>query len=554
LKRTLFTIALLALSQGGFAAEPPGAGGQIQLIPPPSVPERFVPETRIEQGAPLPGPAGDQLRVRVDQLRILDARAFPEAQLLALTGFVPGRELSLAELRAMATRITDHYRRNGYFVAQAHLPAQDIKDGIVTVRVTEGQYGNVTLRNQARLSDSLPNGLLQGLNSGDAITIAPLENRLLLLSDIPGVNVNSTLTPGASAGTSDLIVTLTPGRSVTGSIEADNAGNRYTGEYRIGGTVNFNNLTGHGDVATLRGLTSGDGLKYGRASYQIPVGKATVGLAYTALEYRLGKEFEPLGAHGKAEIASIYGSYPLIRSRNTNLYAVADYDAKQFEDRVDLTSALTEREAQVFVVGLHGNHRDNLGGGGLSTGSITLHSGDIDIITPAARTADALTARTQGSFQKIAFSAARLQSVTRTVSLYGSISGQFASKNLDVSEKMSLGGAYGVRSYAVGEAFADEGYLVNLEARLLLPRLWETMPGQMHLIGFFDTGTVTVDRNQWAPGNNSRTLSGAGIGVTWGDYNNFVMKAYYAQKVGNEPSLSAPDEHGRFWFQIIKYF
>ena len=29
----------------------------------------------------------------------------------------------------MAARIADYYHRSGYFVAQAYLPAQDIKDG-----------------------------------------------------------------------------------------------------------------------------------------------------------------------------------------------------------------------------------------------------------------------------------------------------------------------------------------------------------------------------------------------------------------------------------------
>jgi hemolysin activation/secretion protein len=554
LKRTLITIALLAISQGSFAAEPPGAGGQIQQIPPAPVPQRTVPETRIEQVAPPSSPGDDTQTIRVERLRITDARIYSEADLVALAGFVPGRDHTLSQLRAMAARITDHYRRNGYFVTQAYLPAQDIKDGTVTIRVVEGQYGNVTLRNEARLADAVPNGILGGLNSGDTIAIRPLEERLLLLSDIPGVNVNSNLVPGASVGMSDLIVTVTPGRSITGSVEADNAGNRYTGEYRLGGTVNFNNPTGRGDVVTLRGLTSGEGLNYGRAAYQLPLGRATVGVAYTTLTYELGREFKPLRAHGDAQIASIFASYPLIRSRNTNLYAVADYDFKTFEDRVDLTSSVIDRKAQVAIVGLHGNHRDNLGGGGVTTGAISLHSGDIDIITPGARVADQLTAKTHGSFHKVSYSAARLQAVTRTVSLYGSISGQTASKNLDVSEKMSLGGAYGVRSYPVGEAVGDEGYLVNLEARLLLPRLWEAMRGQMHFVGFVDTGSITIDKSPWAPGNNTRTLSGAGVGVTWSEFNNFVVKAYYAQKIGNEPALSAPDEGGRFWLQLIKYF
>jgi hemolysin activation/secretion protein len=121
---------------------------------------------------------------------------------------------------------------------------------------------------------------------------------------------------------------------------------------------------------------------------------------------------------------------------------------------------------------------------------------------------------------------------------------------------MGLGGPYAVRAYPVGEAYADEGYVVNLEARLLLPKFSPNMPGQMHLIGFADTGSVTLNKNPgtWAVGENHRTLSGAGVGVTWADYNNFAMSMYWAHKVGNAMATSAPDKNGRFWFQVVKYF
>ena len=562
-KIKLFTVALLALSQSAFAqiTAPPLLGGQIQQIPPVLIPQRPAPEIRIEQGnAPTPQGSGG-IKIPVKSLHVTGQAVYSEAELVAITGFSPGSELTLSELRGMASKIADHYHRNGYIVAQAYLPEQDIKDGAVTIAVLEGHYGSVTLRNQTNLSDSLANGLLDGLNSGDTIAIAPLENRLLLLSDIPGVNVRSTLVPGASVGASDLIVDVTPGQRVTGSVEADNAGSRYTGEYRVGATVNINNPTGHGDVASLRVLTSGSGLNYARASYQAQFGKATAGVAYTALEYRLGKEFAYLQAHGTVQIASIYASYPLIRSRNTNLYALIDFDAKTFQDKGDLFSTVIDKKAHVWMASLYGNHRDGFGGGGLSSYSLTGSSGDIDItgssgLIPTWREQDALGPQTNGHYGKLWFSASRLQSVTEKFSLYGAIYGQFASKNLDISEKMGLGGMYGVRAYPVGEGYGDEGYIATLEARLLLPKFSERMPGQMHLIGFADTGTVTVNKNPWpgAAEQNHRTLSGAGIGLTWADYNNFVVNTYWAHKLGNEVATSAPDRNGRFWIQVVKFF
>lgn len=553
LKKNLFTIAMLAVSHGAFAQQP-DAGSQMQQIPPAPLPQKFEPTVDVvPQSAPTTAETAG-VKIVVKSLNVVGAHVYSEAELLALTGFMPGSELSLDELRGMASKIGNHYRSNGYFVAQAYLPAQDIKDGAVTIAVIEGEYGKITLNNQTRLAGDLAASQMSGLNSGEVIQAAPLESRLLLLSDIPGIKVKSTMVPGASVGASDLIVDLTPGPTVSGEVDFDNAGNRYTGEYRLGGTVNLNNLAGRGDVASLRAMTTGSGLNYARASYQMMFGKATAGVAYSALQYKLGEEFESLRAHGTAEIASIYGSYPLIRSRNNNLSAALVYEDKTFQDRVDSTSTVTDKSAQVVSASLYGNQRDRFGGGGVTSYALTWSTGNIDIETPAARIIDAATAKTNGHFDKIGFRAARLQRVTDSVSLSAAINGQFASKNLDSSEKMGLGGMYGVRAYPEGEGYGDEGYVLNLEARYLLPKYSATMPGQMHLIGFVDTGSVTTHKQPWVAGPNTRTLSGAGIGLSWGEANNFLARAYYAVKLGNEPATSAPDKSGRFWIQLVKYF
>ena len=549
LKIKLLPLALLALSNPVFAQQLPGAGSQAQQLPQTPVPQKAPPEIRIESGVAPVKPGAVESKILVNTLRITGAKAYSEAELLALTGFIPGSSLSLTDLRNMAAKITAHYSKQGYFAASAFLPAQQIKDNAVTITVTEGQYGQVILRNESRLSNTQANRLLEGLKSGDPITNDPLESRLLLLSDTPGVEVKSTLVPGTVPGTSDLLVDITPGRLVSGSVDADNAGNRYTGEYRLGATVNLNNPLGLGDVLSLRAITSGPGLKYGRVSYQVPFGRATVGVAYSRLDYVLGREFAGLG-DGMATVASIFGNYSLVRSRNTNLYAGLNYDHKKFQDRFGL---VRDRKINVLTGSLYGNHRDTVGGGGFNSFSLGLSAGTVDIQTPVILADDAITARTQGSYSKLAFTASRLQQVTDDLSFFAGISGQAASKNLDSSEKMSLGGMDGVRAYPQGEAFGDQGYLVNLEARLLLPNA-ESLPGRAQLIGFVDAGSVTINKNPWAPGLNQRSLGAYGVGLTWSDPGNFLLRTYYARKLGNDAATSAPDRSGRFWIQAVKYF
>ena len=539
LKNKFLPYALLAVSPAVFAAPPLGAGN-MQQIPQIPAQQQAVPALEAKPVSPAGMTAPDNSRIIVNRLRITGAKVYSEADLLAVTGFQPGRELSLTELRGMAARIADYYHRSGYFVAQAYLPAQDIKDGIVTIAVIDGQYGKVTLNNKTNVSNNLANGLLSGLNSGDVVASEPLEHRLLLLSDLPGVKVNSTLVPGATVGSSDLIVNLIQGPRISGSIDADNAGNYYTGEYRLGATVNYNEPLGLGDVASLRVLTSGKGLNYARGSYQLQLGKATVGAAYSAMEYELSRGvYEGAGYNGTVKVASLYASYPLIRSRNNNLYAGLNYDDKTFEDNINSTT-LRDKKAQVLTASLYGNRRDSLGGGGVTGYSLALSAGNID---------NNNAGEINGNFNKLAFNLSRLQRVTDTVSLSAVASGQLASTALDSSEQMELGGMYNVRAYPEGEGYGDEGVVLNVEARLQVPKFSESMPGQLQLIGFVDAGTVRAHNAA-----NRRTLSGAGVGLNWSDTNNFMVRAYYAYKLGDEAATSAPDKSGRFWIQAVKYF
>jgi hemolysin activation/secretion protein len=555
LNSKLIPCALLAITHSVFAQQLPSAGSQLQQIPPAPIPQRAQPAILPVPATPVTE-AGDaaSVKITVQRLAVSGSTTYAENALLAATGFVPGSNLSLDELRAMAAKIAAYYHRNGYFLAQAYLPEQDIQSGVVTIAVLEGRYGKVALRNNSAVSDAVAYGLLGGLNDGDMVAVEPLEHRLLLLSDLPGVQVKSTLAPGASVGASDLIVELTPGQRISGSVDADNAGNRYTGRARGGATVNLNEPTGHGDIATLRVLTSGSGLNYARLAYQARIGNATAGVAYSALRYQLGREFTPLDADGKATIASVYGSYPLIRSRNTNLYVQLNADAKRFSDELGVTSSVTDKHAHVLIASLVGDHRDRLGGGGLTSAALAWSSGKIDLQTASLRAFDTISADSNGHYNKLSLNATRQQSLTDTVSLYAAINGQLASKNLDVSEKMELGGMYGVRAYPEGEAYADQGYVINLEARVDLQRLANVVPRQLQLIGFVDHGSVTTNKNPWTAGSNHRTLSGAGVGLVWGGNSNVVVRTYYAHRLGNEKALSAPDSAGRFWVQAVKYF
>ena len=559
-KSRLFATAIAAAGSlsgamaGAAGAAPLSGGGLLQEIPPASAPQQAIPELRVQKGveAADAGPAGEKILVR--SLHVSGATLYPEAELIAVAGFSPGRQMDLRDLRLMAAKITGFYNRHGYFVAQAYVPAQGVQDGAVTIAVVEGRYGKVALDNHTNLSNGLARSVLGGLDRGDPVAIGPLQRRLLLLSDIPGVRVNSTLSPGADVGSSDLTVVLTPGPRFSGSIDADNAGSPYSGEVRLGGALNINNPTGHGDLITLRALSSFDGLNYGSAAYQLRVQDATVGVSYALLDYKLHGVFAPLRASGTAKVASVFASYPLVRSYDDNLYLHAAFEDRRFHDKEAAIPSVVDRRGDALLVGISGDHHDALGGGGWNQYSLGYTFGQLDIQTPSARLIDLATAHSNGGYGKLSYSFSRLQTVAGPLQVYGLIRGQVASKNLDISEKIELGGAYAVRAYPQGLIFGDDGYVATVEARLMLPPLPRPVSGRLQAIAFFDAGAANINHSPWIAGPNRQSVKAAGLGVNLALADGLILKGSWAHTVGDVRGVPGPYASSRAWFQVTKLF
>jgi hemolysin activation/secretion protein len=512
---TLASAILLAMHGGAWAQTPPvpDAGQVLRDLrqAPPTPPPQAAPLQRIEESADLSQKG--EATVRVKSIAITGNQEIPSAELQPLVAGLIGAERSLSQLNAAARRITAYYRSKGFAVARAFLPAQDITDGAVTIRVIEGRISSHKINNQSLLSDERAQAYLGQVKDGDVIKSDQIDRGLLLLQDTPGVSTSrATLQPGASVGTSELLIEVNPAKPYTGSVVLDNYGSRYTGEYRVAGTFNVVSPLKIGDQITANLLTSGDNLSFARLAYQLPVGSdgLKVGAAYSDIHYKLGKEFEALQAHGTATSTSVFASYPFIRSQFKNLNGTASYEDKSLKDWVDGTATYTPKKVSVTSLGLSGSLQDALGGGGITGLDLSVAFGSLSINSPTALAIDAASAQSNGSYTRFSYGANRLQRFTDSTFLALSVTGQTASKNLDSSEKFSLGGINGVRAYPQGEASGDEGYRATVELRHnLMPQVQATV--------FYDVGKVTINRNPFgAPASNSRNLAGVGVGLNAG--------------------------------------
>lgn len=558
---------VISATDGALAQVQPDAGRIQQELERGRVPGLVPPPAAVPLVEELPRPAlkaPEGKRFLVKGFRITRNTAFAEAELLALLKDFVGKELSLADLERAAEVITRFYREHDHFVAQAYVPAQDMQDGIVEITVLEGRLGRISLKlsHEIRVKESIvENTLRAALPEDGLIRLDELERGLLLLNDIPGVNVQSVLLPGSALGTSDLAVEVKEGPLRTGSIDFDNHGSKFTGPFRLGPSLNLNNPSGRGDLLNLRAIAS-EGTRYARLAYQIPVGFSglRLGGAYSGTRYRLCCDFAALEASGEAQTATLNAHYPLLRGRRANLYGTATIDAKHFANTT-IAGTTSDKKATVVGASIAGDGNDNFAGGGLNSFGVTLSVGQLKLDAwEPDRLTDAASARSQGRYRKATFSAARLQRLGGAAFVYAGISGQLASKNLDSSEKFTLGGPLGVRAYPAGEASGDEGLLMNMEFRY-------DIQSALQLALFIDHGEIRLHRNEWTGwrGANTRIanrygLSGAGIAMSWNQPGNFQVRASVAQPLGENPGRDANDNNSdgagnrlRLWLQMVKF-
>lgn len=546
---SLLAVNGMALSTIAQAQVVPDAGKFIREIETAPVTDNLsdAPKLVLPQSTPTQAVEPGGPSVLVTHVQVTGAEAFDTPTLEALVADLVGQTLTLAELQAGAARITQHYRAHGYFLSRAYLPEQDVSEGVITIAVLEGRLGEIHVNNSSRLRTSIVEAPLKPLQPGQMITATGMETPLLRLVDVTGGAATTTLVPGTHLGTSDLNVDIAPIPWVSGTVELDNFGNRYTGKHRLGASLRVKSPFGLADRFDLRVLGSDEEQVFFRAQYALAVGpKATeLGAAYSDMDYELAGEFADIGATGNAQIATAFVRQSLIRSRTLNLEAQLQYDRKNLEDLIATFGSRSDKDSELVTLTFAGDLRDTLGGGGITRASLAYTHGDLTLNSYLNRAIDSVTAQSAGSFYRWTPSIMRLQNLGGNWSLHGQVHGQFASKNLDSSEKLSLGGAYGVRAYPQGEASGDEGWIANLELRYDVNPRWQAF-------ALVDHGEVDQNKNPWDTSDNDRTLSGAGLGVRWNDQS-LRINATLATPIGSEHSRF-DDKDYRAWAQIIWQF
>lgn len=540
---TRLALLLCLLAEPALAQSIPDAGSLLRETERSlEAPRAAEPQRPAAVAAPAPADE-NAARVEVQQISIEGATLLALEELQALVQELVGRSVTLAELERAAQRVAQYYRERGWYV-RVFLPPQDVTDGHIRIQVLEGRYGASQLGTQTgdrANAEYVRQVVTSRLQPGEALSAAALERGLMLANDLPGIEAQGLLQAGQSQGHSDLQVLVHDTPLVTGDAGLNNFGSRSTGRAQAVGGLALNNLSGQGNQLALRLLAS-EGVRSALARYSLPLGHDGLRLAAHAslLRYALGGGFSRLEAEGQARSAGLALSYLLVRQGERNLTLSLGYEHRRYRDDA-LSQALRRNAIDAVTLGLNGDLRDGLGGGGVTWGGAYLSQGTLDIEDIAgSRAQDAAGPRSEGRYTKLALQLGRVQWLGAGWQMQAALSGQLANGNLASSERMSLGGPSQVRAYPINEAEGDNGVLLKLELQRELASGWQAL-------AFYDAGRIRQHQRPW-PGwdggsrlANSYNLAGAGLDLNWrgtGSLRGWQLATSVAKPIGSNPGTA----------------
>lgn len=473
-----------------------------------------------------------------------------------------GQTIRVETLTTLADRITQHYKQNGYILSRAYIPPQTIKDAVV-IKVREGRLGDIIVQGNQRYSDRLINRTLQIIHKRGAVNLKDLERGLLLLTDIPGLEVKATLKPGSEPGTTDIVLEAMEDRGYHVGFDYNNYGTDVVSEHRFGVSTSATNLTGLGDLLTVRGVTGEEGfsgLLYARADYSMLLGYegARWGLYLQHLEYELQEEFEVFDYEGRSFAGGAWVSYPFYRTRQFSWWGEVGVDVLNQEQEI-MGEDIGEDRVRPFHVANTFQINDRFGG----RNSLRLNAvfnKDSFMGGTDNEDEDFIRQETEFNFFKLELDATRYQKLPAGFGLILSVVGQASGDRLPSSQQLAMGGQGTVRGYEQSEFSADNGGYFNAELRIPILGAetvkWfgtgKTIGETLQLALFLDGGFANINDplSDSEEEMDDADFGGGGLGLRFTYSPWFNLHADYAHHLfGDDPQDEDVEDNGIFYIR-----
>jgi hemolysin activation/secretion protein len=480
-----------------------------QLEPPPPPKKPLAPITVPKREDLTPPADAEKQKFRLESLQIDGATVYPGDRLQQIYGQFLGKEVSLSDLYTIANQLTQLYRKDDYLLSRAFVSEQKIQDGVARIQVIEGYVEQVVFQGAPPEQLKRLQGFGDKIIASRPLKLGVLERYLLLANDLGGIKVSSALSPGSQIGAAILTANVIY-HVADPFLVLTNRGSDQIGPLRLQAGSRFNSLLQQGEVITLAGATTPEDtseLAYAFGSLSLPIGyegfRIDINGSYTA--ERPGGDLRIFDINGNTTNVSVNAIYPIIRSRQLNIYLNAGFDYTDQKVTTLFTGqeeTLNNNRLRTFSAGVNIDSLDALG---LTQAAMTISHG-IDGL-------GATSTETSPNFTFLNLNFTRLQQLPEGFNLLVTGSGQISGDTLPGPKQFGLGGPIYGSAFRPDQVLGDSGYDFRVELqRPFVYRDGETVMTTQPYI-FTDFGQVFRNSPISKLDKGSDTLSSAGLGL-----------------------------------------
>lgn len=480
----------------------------------------------------------DGVTFEVTEVRVSNSRLLTKEEIKQALEFDGPRTMSVAKLQELVHKLNLLYQAKGFVTAQAVLPPQTIKGGVVYIRLIEGVVGEVRVDGNRSLSESYVLKRMN-INGEDLVDLKALQHKLEFYNNSNISMLRAELLPGAEEGHSDIVLHVQePRHRSYNNIWVDNAGQDSTDIYRTGYYHETYGL-GKSDDRLFTNIYRTRGVLAGSVGFEAPISaqgtRLTVGYSKNRVKIIDG----PLEQFNIRSFSNdLYTSltHPLNITTNskTELFAELHHKWAGTDYRNLPVSYKQERKANTIKLGVNTRNYDRTG---LSYAQVSVTG------YRAEDTNETGTENKNGAYYTLF--ALRRQNLGKSQYLTAKVFGQYSSfKRLPGTETFSAGGTSSVRGYEEGLLSGYKGFYSNLEYNFPLSKDTTTWRG----LTFADAGLVYNSYSEEQPRHH---LSSCGVGVE------FSKQGWFARLILGVPVSQSEDvkhDKTRTHFYLQKSF
>jgi hemolysin activation/secretion protein len=557
-----FRVAFIVLAWvcNGTTALAQGLPPQVQPRPPekgrpelPSAPEPLrVPELPIPGRAP---PGAEQVKFTLTDVIVEGATVYPPDVIGGFYKARLGQSVTLQEIFDIAAAIETKYRDDGYILTRVIVPVQRIEGGRVTLRVIEGYVAEVKVSGDIGPVRELIESYVKKITQSRPARAETIERYLLLANDVPGITAQGVLQPATNAEGAALLTVNVERDWFSGYARIDNRESRFTGPWRLITSPGLNSFTPLGERIQATGLVALDVPEEGYVALSAETRVGSEGLKLSANisyeETHPGFTLEPLDVETQTLRFGLAASYPVIRSRRTNLFLSGGFDFANIDTEV-LGADFSRDDLRVIWAGVQVDHRDSWGGANLLAVQLRQGLGILgatEADDPLASPADA-----DGVFTSLQLNAARRQHIVDNLDLYMGGKAQFSFDPLLADEECSVGGETYGRGYDPDEIADDNCLAGTLELQYnpeWKPEFLKDYVQRYQLYAFYDVGRVWPENGDFADGD---ALQSAGVGLRTQFTDWLRVDLEVAQPLTRERSADSDGHETQFYLGTVAQF